>query len=67
MDQRSIALYLAKKSLSATAIHRDFEETLDPEATAYSTVAMYLQTLTFGGKTEEQEIGDHDQPTPHIM
>jgi hypothetical protein len=30
MDQQSITLYLAKKGLSATAIHRDFEETLGP-------------------------------------
>jgi AraC-like DNA-binding protein len=62
MDQRSIALYLAKKGLSAAAIHGDLGETLGPQAVAYSTVTMYLRTLSFRGKTEEEEIGDHDQP-----
>jgi hypothetical protein len=66
MDQRSITLYLAKKGLSATAIHRNLKETLVPEAVAYSTVTMYLRTLSFRGKTEEEEIGDHDQPLNEV-
>jgi hypothetical protein len=53
MDQRSIALYLAKKGLPATVIHRNLEEIFEPEAVAYSTVTMYLRTLSFRGKTEE--------------
>jgi hypothetical protein len=53
MDQQSMALYLAAKGLSATAVHRDLGETLGPEALAYSTVTMYLRTLSFRGKTEE--------------
>jgi hypothetical protein len=52
--------------LSATAIHGDLEETLGPEAVAYSTVTMYLRTLSFRGKTEEEEIGDHDQPLDEV-
>jgi AraC-like DNA-binding protein len=66
MDQQSIALYLAKKDLSATAIHRDLEETLGPEVVAYSTMTMYLRTLSFRGKTEEEEIVDHDQPLDEV-
>jgi hypothetical protein len=66
MDQRSIALYLAKKGLSATAIRRDLEETLGPEAVPYSTVTIYLRTLSFRGKTKEVEIGDHDQPLDEV-
>jgi DNA-binding MarR family transcriptional regulator len=66
MDQRSIVVYLAKKGLSVRAIHRDLEETFGPEAVAYSTVTMYLRTLSFRGKTEEEEIGDHDQPLDEI-
>jgi DNA-binding transcriptional ArsR family regulator len=66
MTQRSIALYLAKNGLSATAIHRDLEETLGPEAVAYSTATMHLRTLSSRGKTEEEEIGDHDQPLDEV-
>jgi hypothetical protein len=66
VDQRSIVLYLAKKSLSATALHRDLEETLGPQAVAYSTVTMYLPTLSFRGKTEEEEIGNHGQPLDEV-
>jgi DNA-binding MarR family transcriptional regulator len=59
-------LYLAKKGLSATAIHRDLEETLGPEAVAHSTATMYLRMLTVRGKTEGEEIGDHDQPLDEV-
>jgi hypothetical protein len=58
---REVAGIGAKKGLSATAIHRDLEETLGPEAIAYSTVTKCLRTLSFRGKTEEEEIGNHDQ------
>jgi hypothetical protein len=27
---------------------------------------MYLRTLSFRGKTEEEEIGDHDQPLDEV-
>jgi hypothetical protein len=63
---REVAEIGAKKGLSATAIHRDLEETLGPEAVADSTVTMYLRTLSFRGKTEEEEIGDHDQPLDEV-
>jgi hypothetical protein len=66
MDQQSSALYLAKKDLSATAIHRDLEETLGPEAVVYSTVATRLRTLGFRGKTEEEEISNRDQPLDEV-
>jgi AraC-like DNA-binding protein len=66
MDQRLIAFYLVKKDLSATAIHRDLEEALGPEAVAHSTVTMYLRTLSFRGKTEDEEIGDQDQPLDKV-
>jgi AraC-like DNA-binding protein len=61
MNQRSIALYLAKKGLPATAINRALEETLGPEAVVYSTMTMYFRTLSLRGKIEEEEIGDYDQ------
>jgi hypothetical protein len=66
MDQRLIALYLTKKGLSATAIHRDLEETLGLEAVTYSAVTMFLRTLSFRGETEEEEIGDHDKPLDEV-
>jgi hypothetical protein len=66
MEQQSVPLYLAKKGLSATAVHRDLEEMLGPEAVAHSTVTMYLRTLSFRGKTEEEGIGDHDQPLDEV-
>jgi AraC-like DNA-binding protein len=47
--------------LVAAVIHRDLEETLGPEVVAHSTVTLYLRTPSFRGKTEEEEIGDHDQ------
>jgi hypothetical protein len=66
MDRRSIALHLAKKGLSLTAIRRALEETLGPEAVAYSIVTMYLRTLSLHGKTEEEAIGDYDQPLDEV-
>jgi hypothetical protein len=41
-------------------------KTLGPEAVGYSTVTMYLRMLSFGGKTEEEEISDHDQPLDEV-
>ena len=55
MDQRSIVLYLARKGLRGTEIHRDLEETLGPEAIAYSTVTFYLRTSRFRIPTEMEE------------
>jgi hypothetical protein len=55
MDQRSIVLYLARKGLRSTDIHRDLEKTLGPEAIAYSTVTCYLRTSRFRVPTEMEE------------
>jgi hypothetical protein len=55
-----------EERLVAAATHRDLQETLGPEAVAYSTVTMYLRTLRFRGKTEEEEISDHGQPLDEV-
>ena len=56
MDQRSIALYLSRKGLSATLIHQELVDTLGPEAAAYSTVTWYLREARFAGQSEEVPI-----------
>jgi hypothetical protein len=47
VDQRSIVLYLARKELSATAIHHDLVTTLGLEAVSYSSVTGYLRAAIF--------------------
>jgi hypothetical protein len=61
IDQRSIVLYLAKKSLRGTEIHRDLEETLGSKAIVYSTVIFYLCTPSFCAANEVEE--DQDEMT----
>jgi hypothetical protein len=43
MDQRSIVICLARKELSAIAIHHDLAATLGPEAVGYSSVTCYIR------------------------
>jgi hypothetical protein len=43
MDQRSIALFLAMKDLSARAVHDELVAVLASDAIAYSTVTKYLR------------------------
>jgi hypothetical protein len=47
MDQRSIAIYLDLKGLSARAIHENLVATLGSDAMAYSTVIRYLRKTCF--------------------
>jgi hypothetical protein len=59
MDQRLIVLYLAKKGLRVTEIHRDLEETLVPEAIASSTVTFHLRAPRLRTANEgEEEQGE---------
>jgi hypothetical protein len=60
MDQRSIALYLSMKGLSATLIHQELVDTFGPEAAAYSTVTWYLREARFAGQNEEVPIESAD-------
>jgi uncharacterized membrane protein len=53
MDQRSIALYLSMKGLSAKLIHQELVDMLGLEALAYSTVTWYLRTASFAAQSEE--------------
>jgi hypothetical protein len=52
MDQRTIAIYLERKGLSARAIHEDLVATLGQDAVAYSTVTRYLHEIRFDPSTE---------------
>jgi hypothetical protein len=45
---------------------RPYNITPGLEAAAYSTVTICLGTLSFPGKTEEDEIGDHGQPLDEV-
>jgi hypothetical protein len=47
MDQRSIALRLTRKELSAIAIHYDLVATLGPGAMSYSSATRYLREARF--------------------
>jgi hypothetical protein len=47
MDQRLIVLDLARKELSATAIHHDLVATLRPEAVSYSFMIRYPREAIF--------------------
>jgi hypothetical protein len=60
MNQRPIALYLSMKGLSATLIHQELVDTLDPEAAAYSTVTWYLREARFASENEEVPIENAD-------
>jgi hypothetical protein len=53
MDQRSNALYLSTKGLSAKLIHQTLVDILGFETVAYSTVTWYLRTARFVGQREE--------------
>jgi hypothetical protein len=63
MDQRSIALYLHLKGLSARAIHDDHVATLGPKTVAYRRVTRYLREAKVG--TAEVTI-DPEPSSPHI-
>jgi hypothetical protein len=52
MDQRSIAVYLDLKGLSARAIHEDLIATLGADAVGYSTVTRYLRETHFSPSTD---------------
>jgi hypothetical protein len=55
MDQRSIVLDLARKSLRSTEIHRDLEEALGPTAIVYSTVTFCFCAPSFYAAHEMEE------------
>jgi hypothetical protein len=47
MDQRSIASFLARKEISAIAIHYGFVVRLSPEAVSRSFITHYLREAIF--------------------
>jgi hypothetical protein len=47
MDQRSIVFYLARKELSAIAVHCDLVAILGPEAVGYASITRYLHDVIF--------------------
>jgi hypothetical protein len=47
MDQKSIALYLSRKGLSAVAIGDDLAATLGAEAVSCPSVTHYLREVIF--------------------
>jgi hypothetical protein len=51
-DLESIALFLAMKSLSATAIQAQINNVLGPGTVAYSTVTRFLRKRSFAGPSE---------------
>jgi hypothetical protein len=53
MDQRSIALYLSMKGLSAKAIHRELVRTLGAEAVTYPAVTWYLHAARSPAQSKE--------------
>jgi hypothetical protein len=53
MDQRSIALYLSMKGLSAQLIHQELVDMLGFDTVGYSIVIWYLRTARFTGQSEE--------------
>jgi hypothetical protein len=68
MDQRPIVFCLAKKELSAIAIHHDLVATVGPEAVSYSSVTRYLREAMFVSSNspatvpeEEPQFDDCDQ------
>jgi hypothetical protein len=52
MDLKSIAVFFAMKSLSATAIQAEINNVLGPGTVAYSTVTNYLRKRSFAGPSE---------------
>jgi hypothetical protein len=62
MDQRSIALYLDLKGLSARPIHEDLVVILDAYVVAYSTVTCYLRETHFSPSADRIASG----PIPEI-
>jgi hypothetical protein len=59
MDQRSIALYVSVKGLSAKAIHQELIQTLGAEAVVYWTVVWHLLAAKFPGQSNDapDEVG----------
>jgi hypothetical protein len=53
MDQRSIALFLSMKGLSAKAIHQELVQTLAAEAVAYRTITWHVRAVTFPAQCKE--------------
>jgi hypothetical protein len=53
MDQRSIALYVSMKGLSAKTIHHELVRTLGAEAIAYRAVTWYLRSAKFLAQSEK--------------
>jgi hypothetical protein len=53
MDQRSIALYLSMKGLSAKAIHQGLVQALGAQAVAYFTITSYLRAAKFHAQSKE--------------
>jgi hypothetical protein len=49
MELESIALFLAMKSLSTTAIQAEINNVLGPGPVAYSTATNYLRKRSFAG------------------
>jgi hypothetical protein len=56
MGQRSIAIYLSLKGLSAMEIHNNLAESLGSEPVAYSTITLYLCMTSFSDPIEVKEI-----------
>jgi hypothetical protein len=57
MDLESITLFLAMKSLSATAIQAEINNILGPGTVVYSTVTRYLCKRSFTGPSERPPHG----------
>jgi hypothetical protein len=53
MDQRSSALFVSMKGLSAKVIHRKLVQTLGAEAVAYPTVTWYLRAAKCPAQSKE--------------
>jgi hypothetical protein len=68
MDQQLIVLYLARKGLSAVAIHDDHVATLNTEAVSLPSVARRLREAIFASSNPpdrlhppEHQLDDSDQ------
>jgi hypothetical protein len=66
MDLESIALFLAMKKLSVTAIHAEINNVLGPSTVAYSTVTRYLRKRNFDGRSEPTPLEPEIEGTDSI-
>jgi hypothetical protein len=65
MDQISIVLYLAKKGLSAVAVHDDLVATLSIEVISYSLVIDHIREARFGTSNPATPFSEIDCEPDH--